>query len=300
MPKTYIKGTEVLDEILFGAERYNITENNGAAFKSNMRIELSTPVTQAGTIIDATRINNMENGIDLIDTKLADATDLLITGGTNTAYTISTIGNTPLTTGESFRIKIHATAGSNPTLNRDDKGVIPLKFYDSSGVKQNCTSAQIIENMILDVIYDGVDYVVLNPSGISGGVGTEHFILPFMVKSTSSISGSVNLAVAGLPAYPIYLTNWTMIIQTGATSNEANYYWAKLLDVKTFSVEHGHLDTQGLAPNTIHKINFKTLNTTIPITQADDFSLMMSFSRVGTASTIVFLGSCVEYRLSPP
>jgi len=73
--KIYTKNTWV-DEILGGNERYDILENDGAAFKATMQIALSTAVTQAGTLADATKMNNIENGVDAIDTRL----NALLTG----------------------------------------------------------------------------------------------------------------------------------------------------------------------------------------------------------------------------
>lgn len=95
---------------------------------------------------------------------------LLTTGGSSTAYTITTTPAAALTTGETFRIKFHTTAGATPTLNRDSKGAKSLKYYDSSGAKQACTSAQIIANMIFTVLYDGTDYVLLGGGGGSSSI----------------------------------------------------------------------------------------------------------------------------------
>lgn len=173
MPKNYTKATwqdeELADEAL-----YNITESDDSPFKSDVKIKLNTGVIQAGTPVVAERMNNIENGIDLLDTKLADAQDLLTTGGTSTAYTITTIGAAELTTGEGFRVRFHATAGASPTLDRDSKGAKALKFYDAFGVKQNCTPVQIVANMIFNVIYDGTDYMLLGVwGGGSNGVGAD-------------------------------------------------------------------------------------------------------------------------------
>lgn len=70
MPKQYTKNTWQ-NEILAGAERYDIKEDGGAAFKSDMQILLSTSVSQAASSFDAERMNNIENGIDLLDTSLS-------------------------------------------------------------------------------------------------------------------------------------------------------------------------------------------------------------------------------------
>lgn len=71
MTKIYTKNTWV-DEILAGAERYSILENGGAPFKSNMQILLSTSVLQAASPFSATRMNNLENGLDTLDTKVSN------------------------------------------------------------------------------------------------------------------------------------------------------------------------------------------------------------------------------------
>lgn len=93
---------------------------------------------------------------------------LLTTGGTSTAYTITTLPATALITGETFRVKFHTTAGATPTINRDGLGAKSLKYYDAAGAKQAATSAQIITDMILTILYDGTDYVILG-GGTSGG-----------------------------------------------------------------------------------------------------------------------------------
>lgn len=172
MAKLFTKDT-IVDEVLTEDARYNILEDGGTAFKSDMQIVLATPVATPGTSIDADILNNLEDGVDAIDTRLdnlntvvVDATDLLTTGGSSTAYTLTTTGAENLATGERFRVKFHATAGATPTLNRDAKGAKALKYYDSAGTKTACASTNIVANMISDVVYDGTDYVVLDPVGV--------------------------------------------------------------------------------------------------------------------------------------
>lgn len=58
-----------LDEVLAGVLRYNIKDNAGAPITTNVQIDLATGITVAGTPIDATRLNRMEAGIDVIDTR---------------------------------------------------------------------------------------------------------------------------------------------------------------------------------------------------------------------------------------
>lgn len=114
---------------------------------------------------------------------------LLTTGGTSTAFTITTLPATALITGETFRIKFHATAGATPTLNRDGLGAKSLKYYDATGTKQAATSAQIIANMILTILYDGTDYVILGGGSSGGSSGGGGLTISIASVTTSNVTG---------------------------------------------------------------------------------------------------------------
>lgn len=74
MAKLYTPNTWT-DELLASDPRYDILEDGGGAYKANMQINLSTSVVIAGTAADADHMNNIEDGIDAIDTR-ADITNL--------------------------------------------------------------------------------------------------------------------------------------------------------------------------------------------------------------------------------
>jgi hypothetical protein len=150
------------DEALANDPRFDILEDDDTPFKSDMQIALSTDVVQAGTAVDADKMNNIEDGIDALDTIVADRILSITTGGTSTAFTLTTIGESALTTNERFRVQFHTTAGATPTLERDSKGAKSLKYYDSTGAKVACGATSIVADMISDVEYDGTDYVVLD------------------------------------------------------------------------------------------------------------------------------------------
>jgi len=96
----------------------------------------------------------------------AQSVQAYTTGGTSTAYTLTTLATAmALTTNERWAVKFNATAGATPTLNRDSKGAKALKYYDAAGAKQACGATTIIANMIYDVVYDGTDYVVMGAGG---------------------------------------------------------------------------------------------------------------------------------------
>jgi hypothetical protein len=66
----YTKTTWV-DEVLSGAERFDIKTNVGASIYDNVQISLKTTVTTPGTSVDAAHLNNLENGVDAISTGAA-------------------------------------------------------------------------------------------------------------------------------------------------------------------------------------------------------------------------------------
>lgn len=93
----YVKNTWI-DEVLAGDVRYNILEDGGGAFKSTMRINLGTTVTQAGTVLNAARMNNIEGELQILSDALlyklavsVSANDLVVTlqhsDGTNPTST---------------------------------------------------------------------------------------------------------------------------------------------------------------------------------------------------------------------
>jgi hypothetical protein len=69
MAKLYTKNTWQ-DEILAGDELYNINQADGTPISSDVQIQLSTGVAQPGTALDAARMNNIEDGLDAVDTRL--------------------------------------------------------------------------------------------------------------------------------------------------------------------------------------------------------------------------------------
>jgi hypothetical protein len=162
MAKIYTSNTWT-DETLTGAVRYDILEDDDTPISENVQINLATSVAVAGSDVDADKMNNIEAGIDALDDLLSNYVEpIYTTGGTSTAFTITTVKALALATGEFFKVKWNATAGATPTLNRDAKGAKALKYFNSAGSKTTCTSAQIISGMISRIYYDGTDYLVLD------------------------------------------------------------------------------------------------------------------------------------------
>lgn len=71
MAKLYTKNTWV-DETLAGAELYNIS--GSATNLANVDIKLATAVTVTGSLVNASRMNNLEVGVDALDNALISGT----------------------------------------------------------------------------------------------------------------------------------------------------------------------------------------------------------------------------------
>lgn len=63
--------TTWVDEVLAGAERFNIEDNTGGDLHMNSQITLATGITTAGTTVDAAKLNNIEVGLVNIHTGAA-------------------------------------------------------------------------------------------------------------------------------------------------------------------------------------------------------------------------------------
>jgi hypothetical protein len=130
------------------------------------------------------------------------------TSGTNTAYTgTPTPALASLTTGHRFTVTFNATAGATPTLAISGLTAKSLKYYDTTGAKQAVTSLNIVANMISDVIYDGTDYIVLDPSGNGAtfasnaeyvtGTSAVLALSPLVARARNLVAGTTVAATSG-------------------------------------------------------------------------------------------------------
>jgi hypothetical protein len=86
MAKVFTKDATIVDEVLPTPARYDIQENDGTPFKSNMQINMNVTPTVPGTSINAAIMNNLENGLDTLDNKVSD-----IEVGTSGSSVVSSI-----------------------------------------------------------------------------------------------------------------------------------------------------------------------------------------------------------------
>ena len=140
--------------------------------------------------------------------KLADATKAAIQSQTWTAFTSA--GTAPAYTltpnptilayaaGQRFRVAAHAagTTGSN-TLNVAGLGAKNLRQYDSTGAK---VPAYIAAGQLLDVEYDGTDFVVLDAIATTSDTLRIDVASAATVNLTSSAPNTRNINITGTTA----------------------------------------------------------------------------------------------------
>lgn len=266
MPKSYTKNTW-LDRIITGALRYDIKTDAGASLYTKVQILLNNVVTQAGSQLLATWMNNIESGVDTLD----DIQNIYTTGGTSTAFTLTTPQASELATLEHWKIKFHTASGDSPTLNRDGKGAKSIKQYNQAGNKIKCSSI-IPSGVILEVVYDGTDYVVVNTYPFAAGYISENCaqLLYVGAQAYSVLPGSMdvngrlltwssNIARTGLSltantGYYVYLYNnsGTPAVEESTTTpvwNSTLNAWQKTGDVTRRCI--GYIEAS--ATNTIRK-----------------------------------------------
>lgn len=83
------------------------------------------------------------------------------TAGSSTALTLTPVpAITAYSVPQRFNVTFHVGSGVNPTINISGVGAVALKQYDATGAK---VAAVFVANQISDIVYDGVDAVLLDP-----------------------------------------------------------------------------------------------------------------------------------------
>ncbi|MBJ2182258.1 hypothetical protein JC795_29165 [Pseudomonas veronii] len=97
----------------------------------------------------------------LLQLAQAQTAQAFTTAGTSTALTLAPVpAITAYSANQRFSVKFSVSSGLNPTLNISSKGAKSIKQYSSTGAK---VAASFSANQLGDVVYDGTDFVLLNP-----------------------------------------------------------------------------------------------------------------------------------------
>lgn len=153
--------------------RYLETDNGGG-------LKTFTPspgtVTQSGTQFTASRANNIETGIENVykGTHIYGASS---TGNDSYAITFSP-AFTSLVAGTSFNFKVDVANTGAATLQIDSIPAKALKKMTIAG-KVALETGDIVANGIYNVLYDGTDFIVTNPTSILASVFTTQGDIPY-------------------------------------------------------------------------------------------------------------------------
>lgn len=98
-----------------------------------------------------------------------------------------------------FRVKFHAVGNGSDTINVSGLGAKSLKQYNQAGVK---TSAAIFANQLVDVEFDGVDFVLLDP--VPSGLSAPFISYGAATTLTDAVFGKA-IALYGASAYTVTL-----------------------------------------------------------------------------------------------
>jgi len=214
MTKLYSKQTWT-DEVLAGAERYDILEDDGTPIYEDAQIALATAVTQAGTAVDATRLQHIEDGLDAVDTR---ANDLF------TEVTNGRGGKTDLDARfDDIESEISTARGGQANLDAR------LDGYDAHQAQHAWLAAQEVDikDNWLDRVYPFVKVFDNLDGWTTGHVGSGAFTpgWPIAVANTGATNNSkVVVYSGGIYVYtslsPYYTRFKIRVHSTTATINE--------------------------------------------------------------------------------
>lgn len=146
------------------------------------------------------------------------------TAGTAPAFTASpTPQVSALGANVRLRVKFHAASVGAATLNVNGLGAKSIKQYNQAGAK---TSATIFANQLVDVEYDGVDFVLLNP--VPAGFSAPFISYGSATTLTDAAFGKA-IALYGTSAYTVTLPVSTAANAGGVISFTAQQGRATLI-----------------------------------------------------------------------
>lgn len=112
------------------------------------------------------------------------------TAGTSTAFTLATSpAFAALISGTPFNVKFHVTAGTAPTLAVSGLAATALKVYNGAGAKIAATPDHLIAGVTYSLVYDGTDYVLLNPT--TGTVVLSQVLAASALSLTTATSSQI-------------------------------------------------------------------------------------------------------------
>jgi hypothetical protein len=167
----YTKRTWV-DRSVSTPSNATLTKSGGGAISSGDVVSLvASPgvVTQEGTPITASAMNNLESGVvDLAEGQMNYATS---TTGNDTYVITTSYTHASYKTGMMVLMKPNAANTGASTINVNSLGAKAIKVFDGTGNVDTATG-DILANGMYQLVYDGTDFILLNPNSLLHSVAT--------------------------------------------------------------------------------------------------------------------------------
>lgn len=200
MAKQYTKTTWV-DEVLTEAARYNILEDGGVMIQEEVQIKLATEVVIGATAADVATMQNIEDGIDEMDTLLrAVATEKTVASGVLTVDQSRHKVQPESGTADDITSIVGMEADTTLVLFASDPGTDTLTFKHQTNI--SCFGGEDIElsqGMVV-IYFDGTKHYI---SG-GGGGGAAGLANSNISPTTANVTAAVNTRyfadVSGLTA----------------------------------------------------------------------------------------------------
>jgi len=120
--------------------------------------------TVAGIAGDVTAVAAIAGDVSAVAagvTLAENATTIVLTGGTSTAYTLAAaVTITAYEAGQLFLLRLHTDTGVDATFNVDGLGAKDLKWYDNASALTGTLAGEWQEGQIVAVVYDGTRFVI--------------------------------------------------------------------------------------------------------------------------------------------
>ena len=167
----YVKETWVDRNVQYPA-RYDITKGGGGAISSGDTVTMTASpgtITAAGTQIVATKLQNLEDQVE--DITNSEHNYGASSAGTDAYALTFSPAFTAYNTGMTFNVKADVGNTGACTLDIDTIGVKNIKVIAPSG-KADPKTGDIIANGIYQFVYDGTDFILLNPNSLNNFITT--------------------------------------------------------------------------------------------------------------------------------
>lgn len=146
----------------------------------------------------------------------AQAFTAFTAGGTAPAFTLTpTPAISAYVLNQRFTVTFGLAGGATPTLNVSGRGAKNLKQFSPTGAK---VAAVITAGFTSDVVYDGTDFIVLDPLGVNARSVTDgDFSIPIVANTSVVFPQSAGLQFRDTAGATVYYrtghapTNWTFI-----------------------------------------------------------------------------------------